>query len=69
LRGALGQDVIVIVSELDVWPPAVTVIVAVPGAIGNGPVAGGKANVIEVSLQFVMVSFAPSYGAPQLVPP
>ena len=57
-----------IVSPFDVCPDAVTVMVAVPGAIGNEPVEGGNSNVIEVSLQLVMVSFAPSEGAPQLVP-
>jgi hypothetical protein len=55
-----SQDVTVIDSVLDVWPPAVTVIVAVPGWSGNGPVDGGRVNVIEVSLQLVMVSLAPS---------
>jgi hypothetical protein len=61
--------VTVMVCAGDVWPATLTVMVADPGSSGNGPVDGGNVNVIEVSLQLVIVSFAPSYGAPQLVPP
>ena len=46
-----------------------TVTVAVPGVSGNDPLSGGSWNVIEPSLQLLIVSFAPSYGAPQLVLP
>ena len=53
----------------EVPPATVTVIVAWPGTSGYGPLFGGRSNVIESALQFVIVSFAPSYGAPQLVPP
>src|SRR5260370_19176106 len=59
----------VMVCAADVWPSTVTVMVAVPGSSGNGPVDGGRLKVTEVSLQLVMVSLAPSKGAPQLVPP
>ena len=48
------------VSLFEVWPEAVTEIDAVPGAIGNDPVAGGRSNVIEVSLQLTIVTLAPS---------
>jgi hypothetical protein len=50
----------VILALLDVWPEAVTEIVACPGEAGNEPVAGGSWKVIDVSLQLVMVSLAPS---------
>ena len=50
----------VIVSVLDVWPSTLTVIVALPGSSGNDPVEGGRVTVIEVSLQLVIVSLAPS---------
>ena len=59
----------VIGSLLEVWPDAVTVIEAAPGLIGNDPLAGGRSKVIDVSLQLVIVTFAPSKGAPQLVFP
>jgi hypothetical protein len=52
--------VTVIGSLLEVWPDAVTVIEAAPGLIGNDPVAGGRSKVIDVSLQLVIVTFAPS---------
>lgn len=65
----LSVQVIVTVSLFDVCPLTVTVTVAVPDAIGNDPLLGGRSNVIEPSLQLVIVSFAPSNGAPQLVVP
>lgn len=55
-----GYPVTVIGSLLEVWPDAVTVIEAVPGLIGNDPVAGGRSKVIDVSLQLVIVTLAPS---------
>ena len=58
-----------IVSGLDPCPDTVTVTVAIPGVSGNEPLSGGSWNEIELSLQLVMVSLAPSYGAPQLAPP
>ncbi len=57
------------VCGFEVCPPTVTVTVADPGCSGNEPLPGGSWNVIDVSLQLVIVSFAPSYGAPQLIPP
>jgi hypothetical protein len=57
------------VSVFEALLPTVTVTVAEPGVSGNGGLSGGSWNVIEVSLQLVIVSLAPSYGAPQLVPP
>ena len=47
-------------SLFEVCPEVVTEIVALPGAIGNDPVAGGRSNVIEVSLQLTIVTLAPS---------
>ena len=35
----------------------------------RGRAEGGRVTVMAVSLQLVMVSLAPSNGAPQLVPP
>jgi hypothetical protein len=64
-----GHGVIVSGSALDVPPDTVTVTVALPGWSGHGGLFGGRSNVIDVSLHFVIVSFAPSNGAPQLVPP
>ena len=58
-----------IVSEFDACPATVTVTVAVPGCNGKEPLSGGRANVIDPSLQSGIVSLAPSFGAPQLVPP
>lgn len=46
-------------SLFELWPATVTVTVAVPGLSGNGPVDGGSWNTIEVSLQLMIVSFAP----------
>ena len=46
-----------------------TVTVAVPGVSGNGGLSGGSWNVIDESPQLVIVSVAPSNGAPQLVVP
>ena len=57
------------VAAGDVCPATVTVIVACPGSSGKTWVSVGRSNVIESSLQFVIVSLAPSKGAPQLVPP
>ena len=48
------------VCGAEVCPATVTVTVALPGSSGNGPLVGGSWNVIEPSLQLVMVSLAPS---------
>jgi hypothetical protein len=50
----------VIVCGAEVWPCTVTVIVAVPGCSGNDPLLGGSVTAIDVSLQLVIVSVAPS---------
>ena len=47
--------------SVPVGATTVTVIVAgCPGRSGNGPLSGGRPNVIDVSLQLVIVTFAPS---------
>ena len=52
--------VIVSVCAGEVCPATLTVTVALPGVSGNGPLSGGSWKVMEVSLQLVMVSLAPS---------